>query len=74
MSHSKETRSIAAATHAIWEAGATPLPENNLAGVVVAVFELGVRPINNSRSAYILLAKVSQLLGSDRRGMHRECP
>ncbi|KAI9632181.1 uncharacterized protein MKK02DRAFT_40480 [Dioszegia hungarica] len=66
MSHSFDTRSIAAPSYAVLEAGSTPLPENNLAGVASAVLELGVRPVNSSRSAYILLAKtvaLAQLLG-----------
>jgi hypothetical protein len=59
MSHSRDTRQIAALAYTMIGAGGTPLPENDLAGVASAVLELGVRPINSSRSSYLLLAKVS---------------
>lgn len=59
MSHSSETRPLAAPTCAMIDAGSTPLPEHNIVGVASAVLELGMRPIINSRSSYLLLAKVS---------------
>lgn len=59
MNHSKDTRHVAAPTYAMYEAGSTPLAEDNLAGVASAILELGIRPINSSRSSYRSLAKVS---------------
>ena len=59
MSHSRDTRQIAALAYTMIGVGGTPLPENDLAGVGSAVLELGIRPTNSSRSSYLLLAKVS---------------
>jgi hypothetical protein len=60
LSHSKETRSLAAPVAGLLSVGGIALAENNLAGVASAVLELGMRPVNNSWSSYLVLSKVSQ--------------
>jgi hypothetical protein len=60
LSHSKDTRSLAAPAAGLLSLGMPGLEENNLSGVASAVLELGIRPINSSRASYLLLAKVSR--------------
>lgn len=66
-SHSKVTRSLApAAAGLLSSTNPNGLAENNLAGVASAVLELNMRPNNNNRASYLLLARtvaLAQLLG-----------
>lgn len=60
MSHSRNTRHLAASVAGLLGVGGSNLAENNLAGVASAVLELGMRPTNSSWASYLALAKVSR--------------